>query len=160
MNRKEPTRGRLNRRGKIGSSRKTAIYSTLLPRKLPRTQNRETNANKTTSNREKLTRQSLSRMEAQATEKRCGRCKESPQQCSRCKYDDAMKALRKLKKETGVDNPRLARARYKITKPRASSVNRQALMATPTIRSSSAKVPANLSKVAPAAHAGGMLLVL
>jgi hypothetical protein len=58
-------------------------------------------------------------MEAQATAKRCGRCEESPKQCSRCKSNAELKALRKLRKETGVDNPRLAKHRAQNSKTKA-----------------------------------------
>jgi hypothetical protein len=50
-------------------------------------------------------------MEAQATEKRCGRCRgmKSPKQCGTCKRSE----LRKIKNETGVEDPRLRTHREK-----------------------------------------------
>jgi hypothetical protein len=52
-------------------------------------------------------------MEAQATEKRCGKCMKSPKQCGTCKNNAKMQELRKIKKDTGVDDPRLRRHREK-----------------------------------------------
>jgi hypothetical protein len=52
-------------------------------------------------------------MEAQATEKRCGKCMKSPKQCALCKTNAEMQALRKLKRDTGVDDPRLRNHREK-----------------------------------------------
>jgi len=46
-------------------------------------------------------------------EKRCGKCMKSPEQCRICKSNAALKALRKLKNETGVDDPRLSKYREK-----------------------------------------------
>ena len=52
-------------------------------------------------------------MEAQATEKRCGKCMKSPKQCGRCKTNAGLKALRKLRNETGVEHPSLRKYREK-----------------------------------------------
>ena len=46
-------------------------------------------------------------------EKRCAKCKVRPKQCGVCKSNAKMQELRKIKKETGVDDPRLSKAREK-----------------------------------------------
>ncbi len=46
-------------------------------------------------------------------EKRCDKCRGSTKQCSTCKSNAEMKALRKLKKETGVEDHRLRKQREK-----------------------------------------------
>ena len=52
-------------------------------------------------------------MEAQATEKRCGKCMKSPKQCGWCKTDAKRQELRKLRNETGVEHPSLRKHREK-----------------------------------------------
>ena len=47
------------------------------------------------------------------TEKRCGKCMKSPKQCGTCKMNAKRQELRKIKNETGVDDPSLRKYRKK-----------------------------------------------
>jgi hypothetical protein len=61
-------------------------------------------------------------MEAQATEKRCDKCMKSPKQCSTCKSNAKLKALRKLRNETGADHPTLRKYRERNSENRREQV--------------------------------------